>query len=566
MGRAKFNGSQIAIELHDGTTNTAFKERIDSAIALFYEYRTKDFWKINREAGIILQLPDGTRIEFNHQAADNWWYATKITKNGNQILINYINGTRNILNIIDSLGRQINFTYTEIAGIPRLTAISCANDPNLYIQYQYPGSGQFPSVLNQVIYPGNEAWGYIYTEQYNSIQSVSTPYGGTINYTYNQFLRYVSQLPTTGYYQFSIHTKETSGTGIINGKWTYDYGYDLARDRDFTTITDDCGRITRYWFFGYHGTHYGTCYQYGLQDEMEIVVKDPFNNNDIRHYWEQNIWGKLDNRISDLPYSTIVCRDDNTFVPVLLNQTITTLGGNTYTTQYSSYDNFGNPGIKKEIGTSTKTTTSNYWYDEDDNIVKNKPQTVLIEGDATFPGSFAMTYDYEPNTGNPIYENTFGIETWKTYLPNGNLYTTKDGNGHITTYQWSNGAISSISNPIYTISREINWNGTVASETDGRACNECTTQFEYDNAMRLIKEIPPKGNPIINTYQFGANAFTRQTRGGFSTTTLYDGLGREIGTSDSVGNTTSTSFSSCGLKDSISSNTGDTQQYDMTAV
>ncbi|MFH2122935.1 MAG: hypothetical protein ABIJ50_05580, partial [Pseudomonadota bacterium] len=151
------------------------------------------------------------------------------------------------------------------------------------------------------------------------------------------------------------------------------------------------------------------------------------------------------------------------------------------------------------------------------------------------------------------------------YDNQGNLQTVKDGNFNTSTYQWENGAISSIINPIpdYTINREINWNGTVASETDGRGCSECTTRFEYDNAMRLTKKIPPMGgNPTFYTYQFGANAYTRQTRGGFSTTTWYDGLGREVSTTDSIGNRADTHFSSCGLKDYTTSNTGDKQYYD----
>ena len=223
MGRVKFNGDQIAIELHDGTTNTAIKENWDVIFppVHYYKYWTKDFWKIDLQAGRILQLTDGTRIEFNHQGDENWWYATKITKNGNQILINYVSGTRNILNIIDTLGRKIDFAYAKNSNITRLTAISCATDPNLNVQYQYPPNGQYPSVIMQVIYPGNEVWKYSYL--YNAVHSVSTPYGGTITYTYDNFSRF-SPGPGVKFYQISISKKETSGTGIKNGTWDYNYG------------------------------------------------------------------------------------------------------------------------------------------------------------------------------------------------------------------------------------------------------------------------------------------------------------------------------------------------------
>jgi YD repeat-containing protein len=80
--------------------------------------------------------------------------------------------------------------------------------------------------------------------------------------------------------------------------------------------------------------------------------------------------------------------------------------------------------------------------------------------------------------------------------------------------------------------------------------------------MRLTRKTPPLGNPILYTYQFGANAFTQQTRGGFFTRTFHDGLGRETGSIDSTGNQTTTHFSNCGLKDWTSSTTGDTQYFD----
>jgi YD repeat-containing protein len=558
MGRIKLNGDYIIIELQDGTMNTAVidSEWINSDI-----YRTKDFWKFDWKIK-TLQLPDGTRIEFTHYGAEYWIYATKISKNGNQIIINYNAGSRNISSITDTLGRIVNFSYAYISGESRLVSIRCTNDPNLQVQYGYPGSGEFPSTLSRVVFPGNEIWEYSYVEYYHlygesfHLRSVFTPYGGTAVYTHDYFPRYSNGKSI--FYQFSVNSKTVSGTQL-NGTWVFEYGKDTNRDRDFTKITDPCNRVTTYWFFGYHGTNSGECYKYGLQDEMEI--RDAANNNALEHR-EQNTWGKISQEISTMPYETTVCQDNNTYVPILTKQEITTLGGDTYVTQYSNYDNYGNPGTKTETGTNTRTTTSTYWYDEDDNIVKNKPKTVSIQGDSNYLGSFAMVYNYEQNTGNPVFENKFGIITTKTYASNGNLRTSTDGNGKTTTYEWTNGAVSSISNPIYTINREVNWNGTVASETDGRSCAECTTRFEYDDAMRLTKKTPQVGNPILYTYHFGTGAYTRQTRGGFLTTTLYDGLGREIGSVDSIGNQTNTHFSDCGLKEWTSSTTGDTQYYD----
>ncbi|MFH2122934.1 MAG: DUF6531 domain-containing protein [Pseudomonadota bacterium] len=337
MGRIKIIGNYVTIELQDGTINTAV--RVNSSN---YSYCTKDFWKIDSSNGKVLQLPDGTKIEFNHTNGA-WWYATRISKNGNQIAITYQANSQNILNITDTLGRQINFTYNSIASRLRLTSIYCANDQTIQIQYKYSDNGGNPVVLNQVVFPGNEVWGYSYNNY--RLSSVSTPYGGAIAYTYDYSYRAADGLSVRP--QYSVISKTVSGAGT----WIYAYNHD--NEREITTITDPCNRVTTYRFFGYYAIGYGTCYIYGLQDEMEILN----TANNTLEYKEKNTWGKINAEISSLPYSVYSLYDNKTYVPVLLNQTITTLGGDTYTTQYSNYDNFGNPRTQTETGSATKTTT-----------------------------------------------------------------------------------------------------------------------------------------------------------------------------------------------------------------
>lgn len=277
MGRIKIIGDYVTIELQDGTINTAV--RVNSSN---YSYCTKDFWKIDSSNGKVLQLPDGTKIEFNH-ANGAWWYATRISKNGNQIAITYQASSQNILNITDTLGRQINFTYNSIASRLRLTSINCVDDLDIQIQYQYSDNGTNPVVLNQVVFPGNEVWGYSYNNY--RLSSISTPYGGAVAYTYGYFYRAADGLSVRQ--QYSVNSKTVSGSRLTNGTWVYDYKRDT--EREITTITDPCNRVTTYRFFGYHAIGYGTCYIYGLQDEMEI--RDTANNNTLE-YKEKKYLGK----------------------------------------------------------------------------------------------------------------------------------------------------------------------------------------------------------------------------------------------------------------------------------
>ncbi len=122
MGRIMRNGFYVNIELHDGTKNTAVK--VDTSNSK--SYYTKDFWKVDLSNVPFLQLPDGTKIEFNH-AYLKYWYATKISKNGNEISITYKNNSRDIDYIIDTLGHQIHFEYAPMPVYPKLTTIYCFN-------------------------------------------------------------------------------------------------------------------------------------------------------------------------------------------------------------------------------------------------------------------------------------------------------------------------------------------------------------------------------------------------------------------------------------------------------
>jgi YD repeat-containing protein len=112
------------------------------------------------------------------------------------------------------------------------------------------------------------------------------------------------------------------------------------------------------------------------------------------------------------------------------------------------------------------------------------------------------------------------------------------------------------------IQRSINWDGTVASATDGRGN---TTSYQYDGAMRPTRLTPPIGNSTTTAYEYNSSAFftsKTQQRGSVYTRTTYDGLGRKSGTSNALGVTTGIGYYPCCLKKSTSTNIGDTTLFD----
>lgn len=599
FGRIKKNGhNHVSIELQDGTVNSAVKENYDSAFGTYYKYFTKDFWKINMQGTPTLQLTDGTEIIFGRGGGggDDWYYATQIKRNNNTITINYVTGTiRRINYVTDSTGRRIDFNYQLIGGgVYRLKEIQDPWNKNL-VSYSYSGTGG-ESIFQSATYPDGESWSYQYSVfsmvsgafVRRWIDTINTPYGGTVTYDYNAFPRTVVGLGTK--YQLSVSEKNISGSNITAGTWTYFYGEDSGHNRDYTTINDSCSRTTTYNFYGYSGDYDGSgqseCFRYGL-------IRHKFTTNSSGQIEEavEYTWDKLGAAISPISYDVPnACNDIDTYVPALLQQTIYRGGtlsafyqftpdpdnwgvsnpDDTYTTRYRDFDAYGNPGTIKEyddvpfseISPALKTTTTAYWTNVSSNIVKGIPSSVRTQGNSTFPGDFTTTYTYD-TYANLLIENHFGVTTTHTYHANRNLASIKDANNHTVTYGWDRGVINAINNTIYTISRSINWDGTVASETNGR---NFTTSYTYTPGMRINRITPPLTAPVSNStifnYSFGVNTYTQKTRGGFFNTTYYDDLGRERRTEDSIGKTTTTSYKACGLINSTSSNIGDTVNFD----
>src|SRR5919201_557500 len=81
--------------------------------------------------------------------------------------------------------------------------------------------------------------------------------------------------------------------------------------------------------------------------------------------------------------------------------------------------------------------------------------------------------------------------------------------GMTTAYSYAGGRQVVVSTPLTAISRVINPDGTIASETS----NGRTTTFQYDDLSRVTMMRPPGGtNPIVTEYDDTAGSWVRQTR------------------------------------------------------
>ncbi|OGF06267.1 MAG: hypothetical protein A2502_09665 [Candidatus Edwardsbacteria bacterium RifOxyC12_full_54_24] len=250
--------------------------------------------------------------------------------------------------------------------------------------------------------------------------------------------------------------------------------------------------------------------------------------------------------------------DTQIFVP-LLSSTVISRDGVNYTTTNSNFTNYGNPQNINETGQSTRTTALTYWSSGTYYVVdKPATKTVTVNGQ-----SFGISYTYN-SQGSVLTENKYGVTTTFTYYTNGDIDRVTDASGSWIDYSsYAYGLPQTIQNPIYSITRTINWEGTVATETNGRGK---TTSYLYDNANRLTRITPPLGDYTAITYASNCT-WEKSARGSYWSQKNYDGLGRSSGTTNVVGVNTSISYNNMGLKSyesypHTSTNIGRSFEYD----
>jgi YD repeat-containing protein len=540
------------VELPDGSRHAAYHNISGSG------YITKDYWLVNVDANPpVVTLTNGTQIYYGQGGPPHPDYsnsfaylATQIRDaNGNTIDIHYAATGSNIISYVtDSLRRAINFYTSTINNATKLTSITgpgCAgkNDHSqncLRIDYTHqslPTSGW--TMLTMAQPPVGNPWQYTYDQTLFDLTGLTTPSGGTINYTYD----FVNVNMGFSFTYRAVTQKATGGTVPV-GRWRF--AYSQGTYNDYTQISDPCGRTIKYTYYGY-GSQLGngSMWKLGLPKSKEIVGEETTN-----YHWTNSQYISGDDY--DVPY---IGNDQFIYVPYLTQKSIMR-DTKTYSTNYSGYDNYGNPGSVTETGDKTRNRNISYWYNTSKNIVQNKPSSETLSGG--FSGSFTTNYSYDTNTGNLLQLNKYGMITNYAYYPNGNLQTVRDANQHTTTYGWTNGRISGIAYPLYSVTRVINDNGTIASETNGRGK---TTNFTYDGNLRLLTTDPPAGNTTFFTYA-SDNSYKKETRGQYYTYYHYDGFGRPTGTNDIKGIITNIIYNACGLKDYATSNVGDTVYYD----
>lgn len=464
--------------------------------------------------GLTVYSPDGTQYDMTQMANVGTgagpvyaWFTTKITdRNGNYANIIYASlASPEITSVTTSDGRSISFTYLGGGTLGRrISSIAGAGQTYLYDYLPIAGITD-RYFLNKVTRPGGTTWQYTYNGNLNTspgsyVMSQTTyPFGGSINYGYG-FAYFDAQATT---YKSTVVTSKSRNAG---GSWSFVYAPGGPGSLDTTTVTTPSGTET-YRHIGPNYSASGTVWMVGL-----LASKNIGNLQTETYTWDKQTIGPESN---SRPGTFVTKTDYNqTNAPVMTGKTITRDGA-TYTTSYSGFDSYGNPGNVSETGMSggSRSTTLTY------NINTTKWIVNQLQNESFSGASISRSFD---GNGNMNSITRDGVATGYTYDGQGNVASTTFPRSLMHNYSnYWRGIPKYESQPEgITITRQVSDAGNVTSETNG---DGHTTGFGYDGLNRVTSIDYPIGSSVTISY---SGTSKTATRGSLTETTNYNGFGQ----------------------------------------
>lgn len=448
--------------------------------------------------------------------------------------------------ITSSDGRRVDFVYSKDTG--RLESMRSNNRAWTY-SYLTPDAINSRS-LSKVVLPDGSAWSYAYAPgayltvlatntnrvtiplNTNAITSrklvgITYPSGGTSKYEYG-FSNLKTRINYVDYYVSAERiVRKTLSTGH---QWNYTYTRGSSGKHDSTRIIGPNGTVN-YKFFGP---------SFGSKDNLWRVgriaeVVYPGGNSEV-FSWMPRVLVNISTEVEELGKF----KDSKVWVADLSKKTVARDGA-TYITQLASYDVYGNPGVRMEVGPNggSRTTKLSYFNDPNKWIIGHLKSE-------TSPG-VSMNRTFDAN-GKVLTETRDGVTTKFTYDTLGNVASKTTPGGGVYTYSnYKRGIAQTETRPEgVMLTRVVDDAGNIISETNGEGK---TKTYTYDSLNRRTSFTPPVGNrqtiaytPTTKTATRGAlvektvyGPFGRPasvTLAGITRTFTYDGLGRKTFESD----------------------------------
>ena len=568
------------LELPDGSKQTLYYHA-DQKPAL---YTTKNNWIANCSEdglGLIVKAPNGFTYEMgeaydaavlpqeislvftNSQAL----VTKKITDpHGNYALLTYntVTGGRQklISTITTNDGRKIVFNYSPSnLGMWQLNSIVSGDKTVTYAYSLIQSYTMRQSAfwhLKSVIRPDGSTWNYEYYSNVldpwsRAIQKVTSPEKGWVQYEYVYkgydgdpfyFTPLEAYADPSGRKSF-LGRKTTSDGGV----WTYYYyrnadfedvvlersNYDLSVYKYYGHIllTKDADKNNRLWKLGNQIDK--SIYPLPTTP-MDIALDKQYIATTIPKQQEKLTWISRVITPNQYDYYAPVKFYDEVVSTPVLAQKIITLDNTTYTTVFSNWDAYGNPQTIIETGQGTRTKSIAY----NNNTAKwiiGQPDSETLNVKSADVGAVneligSITHTYDPNTGNMLSENKYGVINSYTYHNFGNIDTHTDPRGNITKFEdYYRGVPRLITqnldgSPI-TITRQVSDAGNITLETDQE---NHSTSYAYDAMNRVTSITPATGSSTSIVYQNATNTtpltINIKRNAQDLNTKTYDGFGR----------------------------------------
>lgn len=523
-GGACSGGNQLIVETPDGARQGLLRQPDGSFLSAAR-------WKgVCVTGGVQVYAPNGTRYDMLQMIVESipgavalapFYYPTRIEdRNGNYATFTYVPSGSHVLldNVSTSDGRTLAFTYTLTGSRQLLTSVNAMGRTWTFTYYPTPmlpdavgGNGTY--ALRRVDPPAGGYWEYNYFlcniagAGRCALSQVWYPEGANIAYTYAH-----QNFNDGSGDSVVVATKGVGGTTIPIGEgnpnWTFVYTPGSPGVMDKTEVTSTLGKTT-YEHVGHSTVGLGNTWQIGLLTKR--IVQDSASSNSVIET-ETLTWDKQ--QIAAYPTIRAFGNNDGvTYAPVLQSRTVSRNGA-TYSTTYSNWDAYGNPGTVHEVGEKTRTSNRTYFVDTSRWIVN-----VLKDESIVPTGNITRTFDARANLLN---ETRFGVSTSYTYDSAGNPSSRTDARNSTTTFldHFRGIARQEIRPESVQIVRTVDQHGNMTSQTDGAGNLH---QVGYDGARRVVTRTPPIGAPTSTSWTGSVQATS--TRGPYTEVHQLDGLG-----------------------------------------
>lgn len=482
---------------------------------------SRDFWRFDRSTG-ALQIPNGDVCQYG--GSNGLYDETRRVQScvdafGNQIdFVWHLTSSPYTLVITQHLsgtsGRQITITFADASATD---AVSLEYEGRTW---NYSRSDATP--------PAGTGNGWHFTYDGNDVASVTTPNGGKTTYVYENIL-YVGPTPLPDQYWTRAvvrrTTRDRDDTQL--GEWVYEYQFNANAASGVTIVTTPSRRIVYE-----HGAATGTSPAALFDGAANLSVL----SRAVQQY-NGSTWVtlELEQRAYEYVPVTLIMGTEELQSVTIFRDNGTTPYVTTYAYSETNSGEYHHPESITETGPagSAATRTTQFTYRH----CPSSPECpgVYVTGlplteQLTVNGqTFSKSWTYDAD-GFQTSETVYGIKTDFGKGQYGNVGSSRTAMDKLTSYTYDFGAIQQIETPEYTVSRQINSDGSIHSETRaGR-----TTVFEYDDLGRLVEMQPPGGAyPTLISYDEDGRSVTTTRPASPNapypeTTETLDAFGRSI--------------------------------------